>query len=150
MPFRLANILAIFQVYINIILIGLLDYFVAIYLDNILIYSRNKGKYYNYICQILTRLYKNNLFYKLSKYEFNIKEVEFLGFLIRIEDIYTDPERVRNIIKWLELELFYNIQVFLGFTNFYYRFIYYYSQITIGLIDLLKEIEKGRKSGLFI
>jgi hypothetical protein len=73
-----------------------------------------------------------------------------LGFFIRIEDIYIDPKRVYNIIKWLELELFYNIQVFLGFTNFYYRFIYYYSQITIGLIDLLKEIEKGRKSGFFI
>jgi hypothetical protein len=47
--FRLANILAIFQVYINIILIGLLNYFIIIYLDNILIYSRNKDKYRNYI-----------------------------------------------------------------------------------------------------
>jgi hypothetical protein len=49
MPFKLANILAIFQVYINTILIGLLNYFIIIYLDNILIYSRNKNKYYNYI-----------------------------------------------------------------------------------------------------
>jgi hypothetical protein len=73
-------------------LIGLLNYFIVIYLDNILIYSRNKSKYRNYICQVLTRLYKNNLFYKLSKYEFNIKEVEFLGFLIRIENIRADPK----------------------------------------------------------
>jgi hypothetical protein len=73
-----------------------------------------------------------------------------LGFLIRIKGIYTDPERVYSIIKWPEPELFRNIQVFLGFTNFYYRFIYYYSQVTIGLIDLLKEIEKGQKSGPFI
>ena len=92
MFFGLANILAIFQAYINTMLIGLLNYFIVIYLDNILIYSRNKNKYYNYICQILTRLYKNNLFYKLSKYKFNIKEVEFLGFLIRIEDIYANPK----------------------------------------------------------
>jgi len=49
MPFRLANTLAIFQVYINTTLIGLLDHFVVIYLDNILIYSRNEGKYYNYV-----------------------------------------------------------------------------------------------------
>ena len=49
MPFRLANILAIFQAYINTIFIRLLNYFVVIYLNNILIYSRNKGKYYNYI-----------------------------------------------------------------------------------------------------
>jgi hypothetical protein len=87
MPFGLANILAIFQAYINTTLIGLLDYFIVIYLDNILIYSRNEDKYYNYIRQVLTRLYKNNLFYKLSKYEFNIKEVEFLGFLIRTKGV---------------------------------------------------------------
>jgi hypothetical protein len=80
-------------------LIELLNYFVIIYLDNILIYSQNKSKYYNYICQVLTRLRKNNLFYKLSKYKFNIKEVEFLGFLIRIKDIYIDPKRVYSIIK---------------------------------------------------
>jgi hypothetical protein len=92
MPFGLANILAIFQVYINIMLIGFLDYFIIIYLNNILIYSRNKDKYHNYVCQILIRLYKNNLFYKLSKCEFNIKEIEFLGFLIRIKGIRADPE----------------------------------------------------------
>jgi hypothetical protein len=99
MPFGLANILAIFQAYINTTLIGLLNYFMVIYLDNILIYSRNKNKYYNYVYQVLTRLHKNNLFYKLSKYEFNIKEIEFLGFLIKIEDIRANPKQVRNIIK---------------------------------------------------
>jgi hypothetical protein len=49
MPFGLANALAIFQAYINTTLIGLLDYFIVIYLDNILIYSRNKDEYYNYV-----------------------------------------------------------------------------------------------------
>jgi hypothetical protein len=73
-----------------------------------------------------------------------------LGFLIGIKGIRADPERVRNIIKWPELKSFYNIQVFLGFANFYYRFIHCYSQVIIGLIDLLKGIEKGRKSGPFI
>ena len=87
MPFGLVNILVIFQVYINIILAGLLDYFIIVYLNNILIYSRNEDEYYNYICQVFTRLYKNNLFYKLSKYKFNIKKVEFLGFLINMEGI---------------------------------------------------------------
>jgi hypothetical protein len=49
MPFGLANTLAIFQAYINTTLIGLLDHFMVIYLDNILIYSRNKDKYYNHV-----------------------------------------------------------------------------------------------------
>ena len=83
----MVNILVIFQVYINIILASLLDYFVIVYLNNILIYSRNEDKYYNYIRQVFIRLYKNNLFYKLNKYKFNIKEIEFLGFLISIENI---------------------------------------------------------------
>ena len=91
-PFGLVNIPVIFQVYINIILANLLDHFVIVYLDNILIYSRNEDKYYNYICQIFTRLYKNNLFYKLNKYKFNIKEIEFLGFLINIESIRIDSK----------------------------------------------------------
>jgi hypothetical protein len=99
MSFGLANILAIFQAYINTMLIGLLNYFIIIYLDNILIYFQNKNKYYNYIRQVLTRLRKNNLFYKLSKYKFNIKEVEFLGFLIKIESIRMNPKRVHSIIK---------------------------------------------------
>jgi hypothetical protein len=90
-------------------LIGLLNYFIIIYLNNILIYSRNKGKYHNYVRQVFTRLHKNNLFYKLSKCEFNIKEVEFLGFLIKIENIRANPKRVHSIIKWPEPELFHNI-----------------------------------------
>jgi hypothetical protein len=92
MPFGLANAPATFQAYINTTLIGLLDHFVIIYLDDILIYSRNKGKHHNHVRQVLTRLRKNNLFYKLSKCEFNIKKVEFLGFLIRTEGVCADPE----------------------------------------------------------
>jgi hypothetical protein len=150
MPFGLANAPVIFQAYINTALIGLLNYFVIVYLDDILIYSRNKGKYHNHVCQVLTRLRKNNLFCKLSKYEFDIKEVEFLGFLIGTEGIRADPEQVRSIIKWPEPESFYNVQVFLRFANFYYRFIHHYFQVTVALTDLLKGIEKGRKSGPFI
>jgi hypothetical protein len=150
MPFGLANTPATFQAYINTVLIGLLDHFVVVYLDDILIYSRNKGEYHNHVCQVLTRLYKNNLFCKLSKCEFDIKEVEFLGFLIGTEGVCMDPERVCSIIEWPEPESFHNIQVFLGFANFYCRFIYRYSQVTIGLTDFLKGMEKGRKSGPFI
>jgi hypothetical protein len=149
MPFGLANTPATFQAYINITLAGLLDHFVMVYLDNILIYSRNEDEYYNHVRQVLTRLRKNNLFCKLSKYEFNIKEIEFLGFLVGTEGIRADPERIRNIIKWSKPESFHNIQVFLGFANFYYRFIHRYSYITLGLTDLLKGIERGRKTGPF-
>jgi hypothetical protein len=99
MPFGLANAPATFQAYINTTLIGLLDHFMVIYLNDILIYSRNEDEYYNHVRQVLTRLRKNNLFYKLSKCEFNIKEVEFLGFLIGTKGVQADPKQIRSIIE---------------------------------------------------
>jgi hypothetical protein len=99
MPFGLANTPAIFQAYINTALARLLDRFVVVYLDNILIYSKNIKEYYNYIRKVLTKLRKNNLFYKLSKYKFNIPKVKFLSFIIRIKGIRADPKQIRSIIK---------------------------------------------------
>jgi hypothetical protein len=58
---------------------------------------------------VLIRLKKNNLFYKLSKCEFNILKVKFLSFIIRIKGIKADLKRIRSIIKWLKLKLFYNV-----------------------------------------
>jgi hypothetical protein len=58
---------------------------------------------------VLTRLKKNNLFYKLSKCEFNILKVKFLSFIIRIKSVQADLKRIYSIIKWLELKSFYNV-----------------------------------------
>jgi hypothetical protein len=58
---------------------------------------------------VLTRLRKNNLFCKLSKYEFNVLKVKFLGFIIGIKGVRADPKRIRSIVKWPEPELFYNV-----------------------------------------
>lgn len=139
MPFKLANALATFQAYVNTALISFLDHFVVVYLDNILIYSRNKEEYYEHVRQVLTKLRKNNLFCKLSKCKFNIKKVEFLGFFVGTEGVYANFERIRSVIKWPRPNSFHDIQVFLGFANFYRRFIYYYFQVTLGLINLLKK-----------
>jgi hypothetical protein len=99
MPFGLANVPATFQAYINTALVGLLDHFVVVYLDDILIYSRNEDEYHNHVRQVLTRLRKNNLFCKLSKCEFDVKEVEFLGFLVGTKGVRADPERIRSVIE---------------------------------------------------
>jgi RNase H-like domain found in reverse transcriptase/Reverse transcriptase (RNA-dependent DNA polymerase) len=149
MPFGLANAPATFQAYINTALAGLLDRFVVVYLDDILIYSKNIEEHHDHVRQVLTRLRKNNLFCKLSKCEFDVPEVEFLGFIVGIEGVRADPERIRSIVEWPEPESFYNVQAFLGFANFYRRFIHRYSHVTIGLTELLKGMEKGRKSGPF-
>ena len=99
MPFGLANIPVIFQAYVNTVLTGLLDHFIIVYLDDILIYLKNMEEYYKHVRQVLVKLRKNNLFYKLSKCEFNTIKVDFLRFLIKKDGIQADPERIHSIIK---------------------------------------------------
>jgi hypothetical protein len=99
MPFGLINILAIFQAYINKALSGIVDYFIVIYLDNILIYSKLGEDYYAYIRIIIKRLRKYKLYAKLSKCFFNIKEVKFLGFIIGFTKVKPDPNKILTIKK---------------------------------------------------
>jgi hypothetical protein len=128
----------------------IIDYFVVIYLNNIFIYFKLGEDYYAYIRIVIERLRKHKLYTKLSKCFFNIKEVEFLGFIIGSIRIKPDPDKILIIKKWPELELFYKVQVFLGFINFYQRFIYWYFYKAIGLTNLLVRIENKRKIGPFI
>jgi hypothetical protein len=72
---------------------------VVIYLNNILIYSKPGEDYYNYIGIIIERLRKHKLYTKLSKYFFNIKEVEFLGFIIGLIRVKTDLNKILIIKK---------------------------------------------------
>jgi hypothetical protein len=109
MPFSLTNTLAIFQAYINKALSRLIDYFVVIYLNNILIYSKLGKDYYTYIRIVIERLRKHKLYTKLSKYFFDIKEVEFLGFIIGSIEVKPDPNKILIIKKWPKPKLFYKV-----------------------------------------
>jgi hypothetical protein len=82
---------------------------VVIYLNNILIYSKLGEDYYTYIRIIIERLRKHKLYTKLSKYFFDIKEVEFLGFIIGFIKIKLDPNRILIIKKWPKPKLFYKV-----------------------------------------
>jgi hypothetical protein len=99
MSFGLANISAIFQVYINKILADLIDISCVAYFNNIFIYLINRAKYQQYIRQIFERLRQYKLYIKLSKYEFSLTSIIFLGFVINIKKIEMDESRVEAIIK---------------------------------------------------
>ena len=109
MPFSLTNTLATFQAYINKALSRLINYFVVIYLNNILIYSKLREDYYAYVRIIIERLRKYKLYTKLSKCFFNIKKVEFLGFIIGFIRVKPDPNKILTIKKWPELKSFYKV-----------------------------------------
>jgi hypothetical protein len=82
---------------------------VVIYLNNILIYSKLREDYYAYIKIVIERLRKHKLYAKLSKCFFNIKEVEFLGFIIGFIRVKPDFNRILTIKKWPKPKLFYKV-----------------------------------------
>ncbi len=77
----------------------MLNYFVVVYLDNILIYLKDVSKHHGYIKQVLDRLRKHKLYIGLNKCFFNVEEVEFLGFLVSKNGVRKDPERIRTIVE---------------------------------------------------
>lgn len=149
MPFGLCNAPATFQAYINKALAGITDVFCVVYLDDILIFSKEGEDHWDHVKQVLRRLRKFNLYVNLKKCVFAVKEVEFLGFLVNTEGVKMDPRRVDAIQKWPLPRSFRDIQVFLGFANFYRRFIRNFSKIAKPLTDLLRGSENGKKTGPF-
>lgn len=149
MPFGLTNAPATFQAYIHRALAGLLDIFCIVYLDDIVIYSQNREDHTAHLRQVLERLQRAQLYAKLSKCTFYQHSVEFLGFIVDREGVSMDPARVRAIADWTPPESFRDIQVFLGFANFYRKFIQSYSRITAPLTALLKGSIRGVKHGPF-
>ena len=109
MSFSLINTLATFQAYINKALSRLVNYFMVIYLNNILIYSKPRKDYYTYIRIVIERLRKYKLYIKLSKCFFDINKVEFLRFIISFIKVKPDFNRILIIKKWPKPKLFYKV-----------------------------------------
>jgi hypothetical protein len=99
LPFRLTNAPATFQSYINRAIARLLNNFVVVYLDDILIYSKKGKDHENHVRQVLERLRKHKLYAKLSKYEFCVKRVKYLRFIVTAEEVEPNPARVNTVAK---------------------------------------------------
>ena len=139
MPFGLTNAPANFQGYINKILAEKLDIFVIMYLDDILIYTDNDGDgYISAVRWVLKQLRKFSLFANLKKCRFHQEEVRFLGYVVSSKGIRMENKRIEAIKQWPELQSVRDIQVFLGFANFYRRFIQGFSRIAAPLTSMLK------------
>lgn len=149
MLFGLTNAPATFQAYINQALIGLVDVICIIYLDDILVFSEDPAEHTTSVRRVLNRLRTHQLYANLAKCTFKESEVEFLGFLVRPHGITMDPSRVTTVSEWPTPKSTCDIQVFLGFANFYRRFIKGYSRLAGPLTDLLKTTRDGRPTGPF-
>jgi hypothetical protein len=133
MPFGLTHAPASFQRWMNEILSDYLDVFCIAYLDDILIYSDNLEQHRQHVKMILRRVEEVGLTLKALKCEFHTNKTEYLGYIISPTGIEMDPEKVRAVAEWKEPMNVKGVQSFLGFTNFYRRFIRDFSKITAPL-----------------
>lgn len=136
MPFGLTNAPGIFQHLMNDIFREFLDDFVVCYLDDILIFSKNREDHEKHVRLVLQKLRKAGLYAKLEKCVFHQSQVEFLGYIISGGDLSMDPKKIETIIDWKKPTTVRDVQCFLGFANFYRVFIKDYSKIAAPLTRL--------------
>ncbi len=136
MPFGLSNSPAVFQALVNDVLRDMVDQFIYVYLDDILIFSSSLQEHVQHVRRVLQRLLENGLFVKAEKCDFHAQSVPFLGYIVSAEGIRMDPEKVKAVVEWPSPDSRKALQRFLGFANFYRRFIRNFSQLASPLTAL--------------
>jgi len=123
MPFGLCNTPAAFQRWINEVLMEHIDMYCIVYLDDVLIYSNTLQQHRKDVSNILEAIRKSGMKVNPSKCECHQSETEYLGFIIGQEGVKTHPVKTQAIWDWTAPKKIKEIQCFLGFWNFYRRFI---------------------------
>ena len=139
MPFGLTGAPSTFQHYINDTLREFLDVFATAYLDDILIYSESIKEHRQHVRQVLTRLRTAGLQIDIEKCEFHTQETKYLGLIIGIDGVKMDPKKIETVKEWPQPRNLRDVQAFLGFANFYRRFILGFSTIVKPLTELTKK-----------
>jgi len=136
MPLGLTNAPVSFQQWMNEILSEYLEIFYVAYLNDIFIFLQNLEDHRKHIRTILRRVEEAGLMLKASKCEFHTRETEYLGYVISPKGLRMDKEKIRTIKEWKEPMNVKGVESFLGFANFYRRFIRDYSIIMTPLSSL--------------
>ncbi|GJV87490.1 putative reverse transcriptase domain-containing protein [Tanacetum coccineum] len=139
MPFGLTNAPAVFMDLMNRVCKPYLDKFVIVFIDDILIYSKNKQEHEEHLKLILELLKKEELYAKFSKCEFWIPKVQFLGHVIDSEGIHVDPAKIESIKDWTSPKSPTEIRQFLGLVGYYRRFIEGFSKIAKPMTKLTQK-----------
>jgi hypothetical protein len=142
MSFGLTNAPAYFMYLMNKVFMEYLDKFVVVFIDDILVYSRNEEEHEGHLRPILQKLRDNQLYAKLSKCEFWLKEVSFLGHVITRGGILVHPGKVRDVLNLEPPTTMSEIRSFLGLAGCYRRFIEGFSKIVKPLTSLLEKDKK--------
>ncbi|KAL0153240.1 hypothetical protein M9458_051463, partial [Cirrhinus mrigala] len=138
MPFGLCNSPSVFQQFINDVLRDMLGRWCYAYLDDILVYSKTLEEHTQHVRAVLRRLLAHQLYCKLEKCAFHQHTTTFLGFVISSQGVAMDPQKLEAVRSWPLPTSLKQLQRFLGFANFYRRFIQGFSATAAPLTALTK------------
>ena len=139
MPFGLTNASATFMDLMNRVFRPYVDQFVVVFIDDILVHSKDQENHDTYLRVVLETLRKEQLYAKLSKCEFWLNEVSFLGHLVSEEGIRVDPRKIEVIIEWKPSRNVTEVRSFLGLASYYRRFVKRFSMTRAPMTRLLQK-----------
>ncbi|XP_020682380.1 uncharacterized protein LOC110099531 [Dendrobium catenatum] len=139
MPFGLCNAPATFMRLMNDVLRPVLNRCCVVYFDDILVFSCSMEEHIQHLTAIFEILKQNKLYLNITKCEFALTQVAFLGFLISASGVMVDPRKVTAIVEWPTPRSLFDIHSFHGLANFYRRFIHKFSIIMAPITDVLKQ-----------
>ena len=127
MSFGLTNAPAHFTYLMNSVFMPELDKFVVVFIDDILIYSKNEEEHARHLI-VLTHLREHQLYAKFNKYAFWLEEIQFLGHVLSTKGIVVNPSKVKDILEWKSPTTMHQVRSFLGLAGYYRRFILDFSK----------------------
>jgi hypothetical protein len=139
MSFGLTNAPACFMYLMNSVFMQELEKFIVVFIDDILIYSKNWEDHANHLHIVLQRLRDHHLYAKFSKCEFWLDTVKFLGHTISSDGISVDPSKVQEVLDWKPPTSVHQIRSFLGLAGYYRHFIPDFSRIAKPITEQLKK-----------
>ncbi|KAA3466313.1 DNA/RNA polymerases superfamily protein [Gossypium australe] len=139
MPFGLTDVPTTLMDMMNRVFHSYLDRFVVVFIDDILVYSRSEDKHDEQLRVVLQVLWEKQSYMKLSKYEFWLHEVVFLGRAVLVEGIQADPKKVEVILDWKPPRTVFGVKSFLGLASYYHCFVKGFSSIAAPLMKFLKK-----------
>jgi hypothetical protein len=139
MSFGLTNAPVYFMYLMYLVFMPELEKFVVVFIDDILVYSKNEDEHTQHLHIVLQRLRDHRLYAKLSKCDFWLREIKFLGHTISQDGISVDHEKVQEVMNWKPPTTVQQIQSFLGLAGYYRRFILAFSRIAKPMTELLKK-----------
>jgi hypothetical protein len=142
MSFGLTNAPAHFTYLMNSVFMPELDKFVVVFIDDILIYSKNEEEHAQHLRIVLTRLREHKFYAKFSKCVFWLEEIQFLGHVLSARGIAVDPSKVKDILEWKPPTTVHQVRSFLGPAGYYRRFIPDFSKLVKPITSLLKNETK--------